>query len=354
MDNHDNETREQRLHPHRHHWWRIALLVILGLLVIWLVRFYNSAKSASALMYKDDGAHISHLIENKKPVSILMLGIDTGADGRVDRDNSDTMIVLTLNPQTKQATMTSIPRDTLARIVGIMPESMQKINAAYNIGSSRMAKRTVSKLLNVPINYYVTVNMGTLEKVVNDVGGVTVDSKFTIRGNNGTGKVLVHKGKVHLDGSQALVYVRMRHQDPEGDYGRQKRQQQVIKALVPKLLSFKGLLHYQQIMNSIASGMQTDLNFNDIVGLIRHYHGCRKDITSTHLQGKTAYINGSSYQVAPTSNLQKNSNQLRAQLQLKHEKLNNAETRLNALNPLFFANTDSIYYDTYGFDSTYY
>ena len=350
----NNETREQRLHPHRRHWLLIILAIIICCLTIFLIRFFNAAKNASALMYKDDGAHISHLIEKKKPISILLLGIDTGADGRVDRGNSDTMIVLTLNPKTKTATMISVPRDTLAQIVGVVPENMQKINAAYNIGSSKMAKATVSRLLNVPINYYATMNMGALEKIVNDVGGVTVNSKFTIRSDNDTGSVIVHKGKDHLNGYQTLVYVRMRHQDPLGDYGRQQRQRQVIEALLPKLISFEGLLHYQKIMNSIASGMQTDLNFNDIVSLVRHYRGCRKHIISTHIQGKTAYINGSSYQIAPTSALQSASDKLRKQLDLEPEKLNNAETRLNALNPLFFANANSIYYDTYGFDNTYY
>ncbi len=354
MVNNNNETREQRLHPRRHRWLLILLAIIIVGFVVFAIRFINAAKNASALMYKDDGAHVSQLIEKKKPISILLLGIDTGADGRVDRGNSDTMIVLTLNQQTETATMTSVPRDTLARIADVVPESMQKINAAYNIGSSKMAKATVSKLLNVPINYYATMNMGALEKIVNDVGGITVNSQFTIRGDNGTGKVIVKKGKDHLNGYQTLVYVRMRHQDPEGDYGRQKRQRQVIEALIPKLVSFEGLLHYQKIMDSIANGMQTDLNFNDIVGLVRHYRCCRKNVTSTHIQGKTAYINGSSYQIAPTDALQKASNAMRKQLGLETETLDNAETRLNALNSVFFANTDSIYYNTYGFDNTYY
>lgn len=71
--------------------------------------------------------------------------------------------------------------------------------------------------------------MGALEKIINDVGGITINSAFTIRDDNGQGKILVHRGKVHLNGKQALVYARMRHQDPRGDYGRQNGNNKLLK-----------------------------------------------------------------------------------------------------------------------------
>lgn len=190
--------------------------------------------------------------------------------------------------------------------------------------------------------------MGALEKIINDVGGITINSRFTIRDNNGHGKVLVHKGSVHLNGQQALVYARMRHQDPLGDYGRQQRQQQIIKALLPKLLTLRGLNNYQKILDSIANGMQTDLSFDDMVGLLRNYNYCHH-ITSDHLQGRTAMINGSSYQVIATKELQRVSDRIRKQLGLKSQSLNNAETRLNKVNSLFWNSENDVSYDTYGF-----
>ncbi|EGF48283.1 LytR family transcriptional regulator, partial [Lacticaseibacillus rhamnosus MTCC 5462] len=71
--------------------------------------------------------------------------------------------------------MVSIPRDTAAELIGTKEFNMQKINAAYNVGGSDMAINTVSKLVNVPISYYLTINMGALEKVVNAVGGIDVN-----------------------------------------------------------------------------------------------------------------------------------------------------------------------------------
>lgn len=350
-----SQTRVKMHHKHRLIW--IILFLIIVLILIFLFEFYKNIKHSSALVYKNDGADVSKLIEKKEPISILVLGVDTGSAGRTVQSyhgNSDTIIMVTLNPKTKTTTMMSIPRDSLAQIMGITPENMQKINAAYSIGNSTMAKQTVSQLLNVPVNYFVTMNMGSLENLVNDVGGITINSPFTIRSNNDTGYVIVHKGKVHLNGFQALTYVRMRHQDPRGCYGREVCQRQVIEALLPKLVSWNGIIHYKSIMKSLVKGTQTDLDFKDITNLAKYYHSCKNNIHSTYIQGKTAWINGSSYQILSTPALQQASDILRKQLDLNKEPVNNAETRLNALNPTFFTESLNTTYNTYGYDSTFY
>ena len=238
------------------------------------------------------------------------------------------MIVVTLNPKKKTTTMVSIPRDLLAKMVGLKQTNLQKINAAYNINGSKMAKNTVSDLLNIPINYYATVNMGALEKIVNAVGGVTINSNFNIQ----SGNVKITKGKNHLNGKAALAYTRMRYQDPEGDYGRQKRQQQVITAIIHKLVSINSLTHYQQILNYAALDCKTDLSFDDMVGIAKNYRNCSKHIDSDHIQGTDATINGSSYQIASTEELNRISKKIRNQLGLKAKQLNNAETRTQRSN----------------------
>lgn len=341
----------------RHHrkkrWLTIlgfAVAILLIGIIIYGINIYKATKNAANKMYTADSNHASSLIKNKKPISILLLGVDTGADGRVDQGNSDTMIVVTLNPKKKTTTMVSIPRDLLAKMVGLKQTNLQKINAAYNINGSKMAKNTVSDLLNIPINYYATVNMGALEKIVNAVGGVTINSNFNIQ----SGNVKITKGKNHLNGKAALAYTRMRYQDPEGDYGRQKRQQQVITAIIHKLVSINSLTHYQQILNSVSSSIKTDLSFDDMVGIAKNYRNCSKHIDSDHIQGTDATINGSSYQIASTEELNRISKKIRNQLGLKAKQLNNAETRLNALNTDYFENPSLYAYDTYGYDNTYY
>lgn len=96
-----------------------------------------------------------------------------------------------------------------------------------------MAINTVTKLVNVPISYYLTINMGALEKVVDAVGGVDVQVPFSFTSSK-TGGQHFTKGGMHLNGNMALAYARMRYEDPKGDYGRQQRQQQVIKAILKK------------------------------------------------------------------------------------------------------------------------
>ncbi|MDR4287989.1 LytR family transcriptional regulator, partial [Bacillus thuringiensis] len=107
-------------------------------------------------------------ISTRQPVSVLILGVDQGIEGRHDRGNSDTLILATANPQKNKATMTSIPRDTLADIKGDPGDKyfMSRVNSAYEIGGSEASMKTVSNMLNVPINYYLEVNMKALRSLV--------------------------------------------------------------------------------------------------------------------------------------------------------------------------------------------
>lgn len=127
----------------------MVLAIVVVSVLIWLFHLYQNTKNTVNKAYHAD--QTTALIKQQRPITILLLGIDTGVDGRVDRGNSDTMMIATLNPHSQQLLLESIPRDTLTQIIGLHPETLQKINSAYNVGSSKMAKQTVSKLLNVPI-----------------------------------------------------------------------------------------------------------------------------------------------------------------------------------------------------------
>nr|WP_225350718.1 LCP family protein [Lacticaseibacillus camelliae] len=234
-------NRRQNLHPHRPI-LKIMLLIVTTALVAlgaYGLRLYSQTKYALNSTYQgigtEDGSAgtVAKTIQQKKPFAVLLLGTDTGAFGRNDTGRSDTMIVVVINPKTQTTNMVSLPRDTAAKMIGTKSFNMQKINAAYEIGGSKMAVNTASALVNVPIKYYLTVNMGALEKVVDAVGGVDVNVAFSWSDPH-VGTYKFTKGKMHLNGAEALAYARMRHADSEGDYGRQKRQQQVIKAIVKK------------------------------------------------------------------------------------------------------------------------
>ncbi|MFH5811978.1 LCP family protein [Companilactobacillus sp. FL22-1] len=325
-------------------------LKILGLVFLVMIfvtgaygfRLYAQTQNSLGKTYKAlDGKSVSTKINNKKPVSILLLGVDTTDNGVRDNEkdyhgNSDTMIVVTVNPKTNKTTMMSVPRDSMAQIWKSSTNNtkkIQKINSAYDIGNEEAAVATTEKFLNIPIDYYVKVDFNSLTQIVNAVGGVDVDVPFSFSyGDTGQKESHFKKGKMHLNGKQALDYSRMRYEDPQGDYGRQLRQRQVITAIIKSAASAKTFTRYQKVLDSISSSMTTNLSFNDMQSMFLNYRGAAKSIGSDHVQGYGSMIDGSSYEVIPTKELRRASNKLRKQLGLPEEQLNNEETKLNTLN----------------------
>lgn len=343
-ENHSH--RKQSAHKKR------KILSLIGLIIV-LVSFYGvgayaysllgAAKQTIGKTYQKTTVkklrNVSQVLKSKKPVSILLLGTDTGDLGRTDKGRTDTMIVATINPKTKRATLTSIPRDTQVKVTG-SSNTYDKINSAYTIGGTSAAISTVQNTLHIPIDFYLLVNMGGLAKLVNAVGGVSIDPLLTFHYSYAN----VVKGKtVTLNGNQALAYSRMRYTDPEGDYGRQKRQKQVIEAIVSKLLTVSSISNFQKILNTVKDNMQTDLTFNDMMTIETNYKDAAGDIKSYVLQGENATIGGLSYQVATAEEKKKISDKIRAELDL---------------NPSTETFTGEIYnssnYGSYGSNSTSY
>lgn len=312
------------------HFWPkvvgLVALLIVGVTVAYGAGIYFNAMESVQQTYQGSGK-TSQKIAQKKPISILLLGVDQGLYGRHDPGNTDTMIVITINPQKKRATMTSIPRDLLVRVFGGKNYYMSRINSAHELGGAQASCKTVSTTLNIPIDYYMEVNMKTLESMVNAVGGVDVDVPFSFTYNNTHFK----KGQMKLNGKQALDYSRMRKEDPRGDYGRQMRQRQIITAIINKDKSISSVSHYRKILNIISKYVKTNLTFNDMMSVAINYHDASSNIDNGYLQGHTAIIGGASMQVAPTAELQRISNLIRGNLDLPNKKLHNEETRQNRL-----------------------
>ncbi|MFD1125484.1 LCP family protein [Lentilactobacillus raoultii] len=325
--------------------WSIfaILLIIIGSGLLWGYGAYKSAKKTFKQTY--DSTHIqkernvSSVIKQGKPLSILLLGTDTGALGRHDTGRTDTMIVATVNAKKKTIHLTSIARDTKVVVPGDT-QPYEKINAAYTIGGAGTAVKTVQNLLDIPIDFYAIVNMGGLEKMVNAVGGVDLKSPLTFN----YGHASVVKGrKTHLNGRQALDYSRMRDDDPRGDYGRQARQRQVIKHLVMKGLAISSLTRYKAILSSLNGNLKTDMTFDDMIAIRAKYGDATHHIKSQTLQGQNAMVDGLSYQVVPDNELLRVSNDIRKTLGLS------ASTKLKSQQ----SQTDSTTgYSTGGYSST--
>ena len=164
------------------------------------------------------------------------------------------MIVMTINPKTKKTTMTSIPRDT--RVFIKSKNKFSKMNSAYTYGGIEGTVETVEQFLNIPINYYIKINMDGFKDIVDAIGGVTVDNRihFTLEG------VHLSKGKQHLDGKTALTYARMRKDDPRGDFGRQERQREIINEIIHGKCTIKIINKLSRDFDSIRKKHQNKLN----------------------------------------------------------------------------------------------
>ncbi|WP_179395699.1 LCP family protein [Lacticaseibacillus absianus] len=329
---------------------KLVTLVLLTTLMLaggYALHLYSQTKVAIDKTYVKNKATTKKTVNlaDQKPISILLMGTDTGEFGRSDTGRSDTMIVVTINPQGKRTTMISIPRDTLAEMTTSQYTGYQKINAAYTFGGVDATVATIKTLINVPINYYVIVNMAGLEKIVDGIGGIDVNVKFSWSDPYSHGTFT--KGPAHLNGKQALAYARMRHADPEGDYGRQQRQQEVITAIVKNALSAKSLTNYKSLMTSLSNSMRTDLTFDEMVTIAENYRGAAKTINKSTLQGLGAYISSAAYQVPTTADLQKTSDLARTELGLATTTLDNFNTKQNALNTQMGFNWNDLNNPTY-------
>lgn len=292
----------------------IVLLAVFGLF-IWKV--YSDVTGTTDKIYKDvaDKEEVRNKpvnVDKSEAFSILMLGVDTGDLGRTEQGRSDTIMVMTINPKTNESKIVSIPRDTYTEIVG--KGTMDKINHAYAFGGTSMSMNTVQKLLNIPIDYYVEVNMQGIKDIVDAVGGIQVTSplSFSIEGYTFT------QGQTEkLDGAAALAYSRMRYEDPDGDYGRQGRQRQVLEAIVKKAATFSTIANYQSVLGTMENNMQTNLAFADMVDIFSKYRSAAGNIEQVQLEGEGVMMNGVSYQQIAPEELSRVSTLLRQQLELE-------------------------------------
>lgn len=207
--------------------------------------------------------------EGKERITILVLGIDQRPNEDPSVTRTDMMLLLTLDPQTKSAGMMSIPRDLYVP----MPDGRQdRINTAHVYGGPEFAMRTVEYNFGIPIQHYARVNFSAVTQLIDLLGGVEIYNAQEINdpefpdANYGYDPFYLAAGSQQLNGATALKYARTRHGD--SDFGRIRRQQQVMMALREKLVSTdavaKLLPSTPQILRTLGDAIETDLGINEI------------------------------------------------------------------------------------------
>jgi LCP family protein required for cell wall assembly len=258
----------------------ISALIVLPP-AIWLVAFYMNAAGAVAEMHEPIGREVSMMREaevvfkTQDPFSVLLLGVDE-REGDVGR--SDTIVVMTVNPTAQSTTMVSIPRDTYTEIIG--HSTKDKINHAYAFGGTAMAVASIESLLDIPIDYIATINMEGFESIVDAVGGISIVNELDFHVDDH----VFPKGENQLDGKSALVYVRMRHEDPRGDFGRQDRQKKVIEGVLRKGASLTGIMNYKNIFNALGNNVRTNMTFDEMTDVQKNYRPALGKVEQLHFQ----------------------------------------------------------------------
>jgi len=253
----------------------IALVLVVGVGGFIGYTYYQVDQTVKKIQspVKNTGDKV---VENQKPVSVLLLGVDQRPG---ERGRSDSIMVMTLNPTRNESRLISIPRDTKVDIVG--HGTNDKINHAYSFGGPEMAIKTVEKFLDIPINYYAEINMEGFTSLVDAVGGVTVNNDIDFK----VGATHFPVGKVNLDGESALKFTRMRYEDPRGDFGRQMRQREVIAQVANKLSSDVSVSKFNAIMDVVGKNAQTNVSFKPMRTLAFDYMDAFRNQKNLKLEG---------------------------------------------------------------------
>ncbi len=223
------------------------------------------------------------------------MGVD---ERKGDRGRSDALMVLSLDLANDRSQLISIPRDTRTTLVGDDPKAgiKDKINHAYAFGGTNMSIQTVENFLDIEIDYYVQMNMQGLSEMVDAVGRITVNNSLDWY-DSGYYKKGYHyeKGKIKLNGPKTMGYVRMRYQDPNGDFGRNERQRQVIQAIIDKGASISSVSRIGEIMDVLGNNVTTNMNFSTMKNILLNYRSAQQNMTTYQMTGTGTKIDGTYY-----------------------------------------------------------
>jgi len=219
--------------------------------------------------------------EKKERVNILLLGIDK-REGEHGPWRTDTMILGTVDPESKTAAMLSIPRDLWVPIPGYGENRINSANFIgdrdkYPGGGPALAKKTVEYNFGVPVHYYILVDFDGFEKIIDTIGGIDVNVERTLHDEqypdpspddpNRVKTVHFEAGLQHMDGKAALEYARSRKST--SDFDRSYRQQQIILAVRDQALRLNLIPRVPELMVTLADIVQTDLQPGNIITLAR-------------------------------------------------------------------------------------
>ncbi len=229
-----------------------------------------------------------------EPFNILLIGLDARPAEQDSR--ADTQIIIHIDPAAKTAAMVAIPRDLWVPIPGYDPG---RINSAFQKGETdktkipgggpSLAMWTIEDNFGIPIRYYAQVDFSGFERIIDTMGGLTidvprplVDNEFPLNsadGSYGVTRLYIPAGLQHMDGRTALAYARSRHAD--SDLGRNFRQQQVLLALRQQGLNLNLITKLDELAGHLTDSVKTNLDLSEIGAIAQLAKEIDKDSIQT-------------------------------------------------------------------------
>lgn len=224
---------------------------------------------------------------HKRRLNFLVLGT------QADEGNSDTILLAHLDLDQRIATLVSIPRDTWVAIPG---HGHQKLNAAYGIGGPALTAKVVGTMTGSHIDSTIAIDPVGAKQIVDAIGGINVDVERDMDYDDNYGNLHIHlkKGEQFLSGGKVLGYMRFRH-DVESDWGRMRRQQQVLHEIVKELGEPQNWTKIPRLIAVARKDVTTPLNDAQLQALVELYRGVPPDNVRTFtLPGRGAFVGDAS------------------------------------------------------------
>ncbi len=255
---------------------------------------YENIEEETVVLYETSKEYISNEDDIKsetsslnKPFTMLLIGVDSSKDGVTSGYNADVLLLVTFNPSTLRATLTSIPRDMYLK-TACSGNAYRRINTTTWGSSSSCAVKTIENLFDIDIDYYAKINFKGVVQLVDAVGGIDIDVPYSLCEQNSSRKwgentQYIEKGKQHLNGEQALALARNRHSAKDSkkmqqycptytegvrnDYQRGKNQMKVIMGIVKAATKLTDPNQAVSILEKISSNFQTNVTTDDVLSL---------------------------------------------------------------------------------------
>lgn len=256
----------------------------------------ENLKETTKIIYtKDKNVKVKKTLNTKnldEPFTILLMGVDSeNEEIKGSSFNGDSLVLITFNPKTLNATMLSIPRDTYTPITCFAGQKKNKITHAAWYGETCMMS-TIENMFDINIDYYVKINFKGVVNIVDALGGVDVNVPYNFCEQNsnrefGSNTIYVREGQQTLNGEQALALARNRHPWTEycsyewtnynsNDFIRGQNQQLVIQGMLNKIKNINSIDTFYDMLDSISKSMETNMSTDNILS----FYNIAKDILS--------------------------------------------------------------------------